>query len=158
MTDGSRADFKMLERSLAFGFALMASYHLDARRWIRPVFQRASDENAITVHAMIPQPNIRLKLIPELSGDQCTNKISTNKIHMEALTSGNNIYANSQCHIYQNPFFTYYLHQVSDYKTGWNALCCGMYYILGGLLDGFGSACMSCCREFEGYRSIAWFW
>lgn len=83
--------------------------------------------------------------------------MSTNKIHMEALTSSNNIYANSQFHIYQNPFFAYYLHRVSDYKTGWNALCRGMYYILGGLLDGFGSACMSCCREFEGYRSIARF-
>ncbi len=32
-----------------------------------------------------------------------------------------------------------------------------MYYILGGLLDGIGSACMSCCREFEGYGSVAWF-
>lgn len=32
-----------------------------------------------------------------------------------------------------------------------------MYYILGGLLDGIGSACMSCCGEFEGYRSVAWF-
>lgn len=32
-----------------------------------------------------------------------------------------------------------------------------MYYILGGLLDGIGSACMSCCREFEGYRSVAGF-
>lgn len=32
-----------------------------------------------------------------------------------------------------------------------------MYYILGGLLDGIGSACMSCCREFEGYRSVARF-
>lgn len=32
-----------------------------------------------------------------------------------------------------------------------------MYYILGGWLDGFGPACMSCCWEFEGYRSTAWF-
>ena len=28
---------------------------------------------------------------------------------------------------------------------------------MGGLLDGIGSACMSCCREFEGYGSVAWF-
>ena len=32
-----------------------------------------------------------------------------------------------------------------------------MYYILGGSLDGIGSACMSCCGGFERYRSVAWF-
>lgn len=32
-----------------------------------------------------------------------------------------------------------------------------MYYILGGLLDGIGSACVSCCSEFERYGSVAWF-
>lgn len=90
----------------------------------------------------------------ELSGDQ---RIRTNTIHMEAPTRGNNISSDSRFPIYQNPFFTYYLHWGNDYKTGWKGLCYGMYYILGGLLDGIGSACMSCCREFEGYGSVAWF-
>lgn len=75
---------------------------------------------------------------------------------MEALTRGNNISADSRFPIYQNPFFKLTT-STNDYKTRWKALCDGMYYILGGLLDGIGSACMSCCGELEGSRSVAWF-
>lgn len=53
--------------------------------------------------------------LEELGGDQCTR---TNKIRMEALTTGNNISADSQFPIYQNPYFTYYLQRGNDYKTG----------------------------------------
>ncbi len=43
----------------------------------------------------------------KLSGDQYTR---TNTIHTEAPTRGNNISADSRFPIYQNPFFTDYLH------------------------------------------------
>lgn len=106
-----------------------------------------------------PKPDIRLKLIP-VHSEKSSVEISalelikfTWKPWQDAiiflLTAG--------FPSIKTPFFTYYLHWGNDYKTGWKALCCGMYYILGGLLDGIGSACMSCCREFEGYRSVAWF-
>lgn len=108
---------------------------------------------------MTQWPTIRLKLIliHSKSSSVEISALELIKIHMEALTRGNNISTDSRFPIYQNPFFTYYLHWGNDYKTGWKGLCCAMYYILGGSLDGIGSACMSCCREFEGCRSVAWF-
>lgn len=80
---------------------------------------------------------------------------TSNKTHIEALTITFLLTASFPSFTTNRFFSAPYLQREKDYKTGWKALCWGMYYILGGFLDGIGSACMWCCREFEGYRSVA---
>lgn len=103
---------------------------------------------------LTPWPTIQTKAHTgtqweEISGDQRTRtKKFTRKPWQEELK----FLLTASFPSIKRPFFTYW---GNDYKTGWNALCRGMYYILGGLLGGIGSACMSCCRELERYKSVA---
>lgn len=110
---------------------------------------------------------IRPKRISANSGETGIDQSTTgNKTHIEALTITFPLTASFpsfKTNLFLSPpslptprnSLTPYPQREKDYKTGWKALCWGMYYILGGFLDGIGSACMWCCREFEGYRSAA---